>query len=226
MMNKISLKYDQLDSVSLPDERVLAISHTGLSVRRELEVFFALDARLGHQVAQASEPLLGQIRLAWWREQLSLPPAQRAQGDPLLDAIEEVWAGDAGRLVALVDAWEELLGEAPLPVDGVARFAAGRATPITVLAEKAGRAELADDAKRAGECWALVDLAWKTSDPIEREAALSLANEVGRVPPLPRSLGGVRLLYGLARHSLATRKPLFVGRSAAFVALRVGLIGR
>ena len=55
---------------------------------------FALDGRIGRMVLGASEPMLGQMRLAWWRDQLGAPASARPQGDLLLDLIGRTWAGN------------------------------------------------------------------------------------------------------------------------------------
>ena len=86
---------------------------------------FALDGRIGRMVLGASEPLLGQMRLAWWRDQLALPESARPQGDPLLDLIGTEWAGHERALSDLVDGWEALLGERPLSEPAMQEFWAG-----------------------------------------------------------------------------------------------------
>ena len=46
--------------------------------------------------------MLGQMRLAWWREALGKPVADRPRGDRVLDAIGQDWAGREAALVAMV----------------------------------------------------------------------------------------------------------------------------
>lgn len=226
MANDSTSVLDPLATTSFPEERALALAHMAPATRRALKLYFALDARLARQVAQAREPLLGQIRLAWWRDQLKLSAAERAQGDQVLDSVEVMWGSDASALIALVDGWEELLGEAPLTAAAISQFAAGRAQPLAAFIPQTGKEALVDHVTRAGKRWALVDFAWKTSEPVEHEAALDLARQIEGTVILPRSLRGIQVLDRLACHSLKTETPLFAGRSAAFVALRVGLIGR
>ncbi|QSB43808.1 hypothetical protein IDJ81_10630 [Tsuneonella flava] len=226
MANDNTSVLDPLATTTFSEERTLALAHMKPTMRRALKLYFALDARLARQVAQAREPMLGQIRLAWWRDQLKIPAAERAQGDQILDAVEVMWGADASVLLALVDGWEELLGEAPLTAAAISQFAAGRAQPLAAFIQQTEKEALVEQVIRAGKRWALVDFAWKTSEAVEHETALGLARQIESTVTLPRSLRGIQVLDRLACHSLKTATPLFTGRSAAFVALRVGLIGR
>ena len=70
----------------------------------------------GRSSAQAREPLLGQVRLAWWRDRLGQDPADWPAGEPLLAALRG-WQPQFAALAALVDGWELLLGAPPLPSD-------------------------------------------------------------------------------------------------------------
>ena len=58
--------------------------------------------------------MLGQLRLAWWRDRLNDDPAKWPKGEPLLGRLGS-WGERSRALVPLVDGWEALLGE-PLPV--------------------------------------------------------------------------------------------------------------
>lgn len=191
-----------------------------------LRGYLLLDARLGQTVAQAREPLLGQIRLAWWRERIDALRSAGTEGEPLLEEIDASWGAHAPELVALIDGWEELFGDGPLSPETIGAFARARAAPLATLARKSDRGDLAARVACAAERWALVDFAWRTRDHSEREAALDLARSRVDRGRLPRMLGGVRLLGQLASHALATGRPLFADRRAALVAMRVGLIGR
>jgi hypothetical protein len=89
-------------------------------------------------VRTAREPMLAQLKLAWWRDRLAADPAVWPKGEPLLARLAQ-WREPAG-LGALVDGWESLLGEPPLGAGELAAFSEGRA---------AGRAGCA--ARRGGE---------------------------------------------------------------------------
>jgi len=87
------------------------------SRRDAFEALFAIDAAMGDVVARSTEPALGRIKLAWWREQLQAldeapPPAEprlRAAAAQLLplgvsgSALAEIETGWATLLDPEVD---------------------------------------------------------------------------------------------------------------------------
>ncbi len=93
-------------------DRELALLHSPAKVRAALAALWALDAAMGDVVARSSEPALGAIKLAWWRERLealdhSPPPAEPR----LQDAAEQLLArGVSGARLAGIEAgWAALL---------------------------------------------------------------------------------------------------------------------
>jgi 15-cis-phytoene synthase len=195
--------------------------------RAGLDSLLAFDAHLARVVAQARESVLAQVRLAWWRDRLNEAPAAGPAGNPMLAAIEQDLPGREPELAALVDGWEELLGEPPLPTSAIAAFADGRAAAIGAVARIARLDDRAvEGASRAGRRWALADFAFRTSDDRERAAALALAGTVDPPGRLPRQVRGIAVLGALADRAIARREPLLAGRVAPLVALRVGMTGR
>lgn len=189
---------------------------------------FALDGRIGRMVLGASEPMLGQMRLAWWRDQFGQPVAKRPEGDPLLDLIGRTWGGSESALRELVDGWEALLSPRPLSERDRASFIAGRASLARALADRAGSPSAAREAQCAGSLWALADLAIHAQEPGERSAALDEAVEFAHDSlRLPRGLRPLSVIGGLARRSLRLGgRPLVGDRLSPFIALRLGLFGR
>jgi phytoene synthase len=57
------------------------------AARPQLRTLFALDARLQAIMPSAREPMLGAIKLAWWREQLEALDTGLVPGEPLLQAV-------------------------------------------------------------------------------------------------------------------------------------------
>jgi phytoene synthase len=174
--------------------------------------------------------MLGQMRLAWWREMLGKPAAERPRGDAVLDAIGEYWREGARGLVPLVDGWEHILGGDRLGEAAIDAFAEGRAAAL--LDPFGGTAGLADktmqSARSAAEQWALADLASNVSDADER-AIVIRRGLAKRVPAkrLPRELRGLAVLGALARRALERGgRPLLEGRGAALIAARAALFGR
>lgn len=215
-----------LEALPLPQR--LALNYASPPLRGAAGALFALDARLAELVAKANEPLLAQLRLAWWRDELGKPAGNRPKGDPVLDGLGENWAGEEDALAALVDGWEALVGDPPLPEHAIAAFAEGRSGAFAALARLAGLPDAAAPAREAGRAWALADFAAHVTDDAERTVAVRLAGE--RAPEarkLPRALRPLAILHGLGRRALARGGgPLVAGRRDVLAALRLGMFGR
>ncbi|XUU60028.1 hypothetical protein ACRAQ6_10675 [Erythrobacter sp. HA6-11] len=214
-------------SEALSDEQGLALAYTPAELRPRLEAYFALDKRLSQIVAKTTEPMLGQMRLAWWRDVLGQPADARPSGDEVLDAIGIHLAGDETVLIALIDAWEILIVEEKLSEKAILAFARGRAAPFSALdisANEQTREGICD----AGTLWALIDAASHITDAAERSEFLSVARQLPSISRrLPKSMRGLAVLRALARRALETSSfPMMDGRGAALTALRVGLLGR
>lgn len=215
-------------SENLPDETRLALAYSGAKVRDALRIFFEFDLRLSRIVAGTTEPMLGQIRLAWWRDAMKLPEKERPKGDAVLDGISAHWAGREAGLIALVDAWEQMLSEPPLKRSAAQSFAEGRAAPLRVLAKECGFSdEDASSVNNAGLKWALADAASHVAAQGERETLVSVAQEFALPGKVKSPLKGIAVLAALGQRALGMDgAPLMAGRGAALVALRAGLFGR
>lgn len=208
----------------LPAQIELALAHTPAADRDALRLFFELDARLGRIVAGTNEAMLGQMRLAWWRETLAKPIAERPAGDAVLDAIGETLPGREQSLLLLVDGWEYLLAEPPLTKDDAREFARGRACSLIAMFGESG----GGSGDYAAQCWAIADLACNVSLGEERDMLIALGLELGdKSAPLPRRMKGLSILAALSLRSLKNGgRPLMEGRGASLTALRAAFIGR
>ncbi len=213
---------------ALPDELRLALAYAPFRTRELFSIVFLLDTRLAGIVRAASEPLLAQLRLAWWRDELHKPPTSRAKGDPLLDSISAEWCGEEPALAGLVDGWENLVAEPPFPVTTPDRFATGRAQAFSAIARLVGHSAAEDAVELAARRWALADLAGKLSDQEELDLAFGAARALSTLQVrLPRALRPVAVLDGLAQRAISRGGgPLLVGRADALRAIRLGLFGR
>lgn len=211
-------------TAGLPVERRLALAYTPARARGAVLALFALDCRLAAVVRDAREPVLGQIKLAWWREQLLKAPAARPQGEPLLQLIGS-WGEQGGALVALVDGWEAALGDSAEPAAVIAAIAQGRAEGAAALAELLGHAGAAGEAGRAAHGWAVAEFAASSAQGDEAIGAAKLIAAQDWSPlRLPRDLRALVVLYGLARRSRGTG-PILAGPRAGLAAIRLGLCG-
>ncbi len=209
----------------LPTILRLALSYAPRRARKLTLGLMALDCRLAAIVRNSREPLLGQVRLAWWRDRLAESPAVWPEGEPLLGLLC-LWGEKASVLSGLVDGWEAMLGESPLAGDVLARLADGRGGAFGGLAELLNADPEA--AARAGRGWALVDLSGKLGDPQERAEARALAEQLdwSRIN-LPQSLRPLTVLHGLSRRAMRRGEGQLLATSGAgLVAMRLGLLGR
>jgi phytoene synthase len=98
-------------------DRWLACLYAPASARPGLFALFALDCELAQLVASTIEPMLGEIRLAWWRERLEELDAGKAPAQPLLVALRDhalpVLRG--AELAGLEDRWLPLIGSDDVP---------------------------------------------------------------------------------------------------------------
>lgn len=181
-------------------ERALAVDYAPVFLRGGLQVLFALDERFGTIVANTTEPTIGLVRLAWWRETLERLDGAAAPAEPLLTAIgaEIIARGVAGRALAdIEDGWAALLDGEP---DGAAVARHGRERGGKLFRAAADLLSSADEAVvAAGVGWALSDLAHRHSDPVvkaeaRRQALVALATAPRRWPKPLRPLGALAVL--------------------------------
>lgn len=214
--------------IPIPIPQTLALSYSPLADRDIWRCYFALDAHLAELVRKTSEPLLGQIRLAWWRDRLREPSGSWLKGNPLLAQIAEEWGQHASDLAPLVDGWEHLLAESPIEISDIEGFADGRARAFGALAALLHASGQPEVVRGAAMIWALADLASHSADDKERRrvqrAALKITSDQRSLAPRLRPLA---ILAGLGKRSLANGcTPLFSGRRAALATMRLGMFGR
>ena len=212
---------------TLPPEIELALAYTARVYRPALRIFFELDLRFARILSGTNEPMLGQMRLAWWRETLSKPLGERPSGDAVLDAIGEHWAGREEHLQKLVDGWENLLAEPPLGAEDARAFVSGRAGAMAgAFGDQAGEWD-ASGANNVARYWAFADLAANVSLDEEREMLVSLALEQTRPSRLRAPFKGVAVLGALSLRSLEKGgRPVMEGRGASITAIRAAFFGR
>ncbi len=195
------------DISSLTDpERALALSHAAAESRAALAVLWALDERMGAIVAAARDPLIGSMRLVWWRDALEALDDQSAKvpAEPLLQALAAslLPAGVRGTdMAALETGWAALLEGETLTPDQIDSHGAGRGAPLFRLSARLLGQEPADiDAAGAG--WALADLGHRTQSIESRgQARVAALDRLAQVDigRWPRSLRPLGLLVMFAR---------------------------
>ena len=115
--------YEASSGLSPPQK--LAITYAPVSVRAQFEWLLALDQRLLSVLHRASEPMIAQLRLSWWRDALKAPCDKRPKGEPLLAGLGalEPDAHILGAALALVDAYEILATDDDIHQQNTARAA-------------------------------------------------------------------------------------------------------
>lgn len=194
-------------------ERALAIGYAPADRREALWALFALDARLRAIALAAREPMIGLMRLTWWREALERLDRAPAPAEPLLRELERVVRPFVmgATLAGLTDAWELLLEEPDW-----AAVARARAGVFGIAADMLGASD--PRVERVGEAWARVDLArdWPAGSP--DPALLAGAYRT----PWPRALRPLGALGLLARADMeAKSRPGSPARVARLLAHRL-----
>lgn len=209
----------------LPPEAELALAWSGPKVRGPLSIALQFDRRLARIVGRTHEPMLGQMRLAWWREALGKPVSARPRGDVVLDGLGHHWEGREAALLPMVDAWEVLVTAQSLGRAEADAFGAGRGSFFAGLSGIADDPALTDRLSAAGRRWALADAAAGVSDAAERAMLVESGRAVGKVGArIPAGLRGIAVLEALAIRALARGgRPLIEGRGASLAALRAAI---
>jgi phytoene synthase len=186
----------------------------------------ALDARLATLIRRSTEPMLAQLRLAWWREAISQQPEQWPQGEPILATLRS-WNKATPTAVALVDAWEALTAPSPLAASSLKAFADGRGAAAAALADVLHSSPDREAARQLGQVWALEDLAMRLGRDDERSTAVALAEMLPRqLPRVSRPLRPLRVLAGLSRRRRRSGREDGASSPAAMLeAVKLGLLG-
>ena len=196
-------------------------------MRAALAALFSLDERFGQVVASTSEPMIGLMRLAWWREALEKLDHDRAPAEPLLRQLaDHVLPHNVtgAKLAAIEDGWSALIDGEP-DADAIARHGRERGRNLFT----AGAAILGAEAVRlagAGEIWALVDLGYRHSDAQVRTNALAQARRLIAAVPnqrWPKAARPLAALFTLAIRDARRDKRIqgSPGRLLRMLALRL-----
>lgn len=151
-------------------QRVLAVAAG--QARERAERLFMLDNECAHIARVAREPIMAQIRLAWWRDGIaSVEPRPEHRSDDM-DALRALEGFDEIRAhcIAMIDGWEELiLFDGTDPGAMLAAFAQGRGGGLF--------AAMGQGQGNEGAIWALWDVAGHLSDEALAEQATSLGRQ-------------------------------------------------
>ena len=135
----------------------LAVAYVPAIYRPAFTLLLQIDERLAGILKSAREPMIAQIKMAWWREAFGNAPHLRPKGEPLLQLLND--SNDVippAALDALVSAWEMLLGQNSWDQQVTNGHADLRAEAIfQTYARWVGSTQ---DVQPVGRAWALADL--------------------------------------------------------------------
>lgn len=196
--------YGDLDA-GLDADRRLALSYVPPSDWPSVAALWALDAALGAVLAGRREPMVGRIKLAWWREALERLDREPPPAQPVLEALAAsvLPRGISGvELSGLEEGWAILVEPGPLAPADLDAYAVNRGGRLFRQTARLLGAESSPEVEQAGRGWALADLARHSREPEEAEAAFEATGAVlpdFRWPPRLRPLG---MLAALARRDV------------------------
>jgi phytoene synthase len=179
---------------------------------------------LADVVSSTTEPALGAIRLAWWRERLEELDRGAVSAEPRLRAIARQLLGlgiTGAELSKLEDAWLPLLAPFPWEQEAVEGLKLRGRVLFGIAARLLGGNPALAEAP--GELWSLVDGAQHCSDPESRELLVAEARRVlsGATGRIPRQVRPLTVLAALAAADLVRRG----GMARVAAALRHRLLG-
>lgn len=188
----------------LDPDRILALSYVPARHRPAIEALWRLDAALGGALAGGREPMIGRIKLAWWREALERLDREQAPPEPVLQALAAhvLPAGIEGaELAEMEEAWAVLLSGEPLTPADLDLYGKKRGGLLFAFCGRILGAEAS-----GGEAWALADLARRSANAADADSALAASRGFAtcKVPARARALG---MLAALARRDGETGRP-------------------
>ena len=146
--------------MDLDPDRTLALAYVPAAARPAVAALWRLDVAFGAILATGTQPLISQMRLAWWREALERLDHAPPPAEPVLQALSaHILPRVTGtELAAMEEGWLMLLSEAPLNEGELGRYAAMRGGLLfAYTARLLGGPDF--PVARAGEAWVLADLA-------------------------------------------------------------------
>lgn len=162
-------------------DRDLVRLHWPVRLRNAFDTLLLLDDRLAEVALGASQPALGAIKLAWWRDQLAALDTQPPPPEPLLERVAaELLPRElsGATLGSLAEGWMALLDEAADPAPrGRALF--GMLGHLLGTEAAGGEAfSRADLARRTGERGWLAPCPSEKSPPAARP--ITMLDALGR----------------------------------------------
>lgn len=186
-------------------ERDLSLMYAPDAQRAGLRAIWQLDARMRRIFTGGGEPVLGQIKLAWWEERLLASAGGEVPAEPLLRRLAALAVCDDGfatELGRIAGAWRELPAERPWPTMSVDAYARSRGRGLIDGFARTVGAAGDERLSLAGEAYAIDDLTGLAADPDERAALREHASERWRSTSgfvWPRAMRPIGMIFALAK---------------------------
>src|ERR1044072_1434358 len=106
-----SVTADQELAAAIGADRVRMLRQVPADVRPAFEALWQIDAAMGDVIARSTQPALGAVKLAWWRDRLKELDGGKVPAEPRLQAAAEhlLPRGISGAALSeLVDGWAAL----------------------------------------------------------------------------------------------------------------------
>lgn len=165
-------------TLSIDPEIALSMAYAPADKRSALETIWMLDAQLGGIVRSTSEPMIGAMRLTWWRDAIEGLANAPAPAEPLLQRLQAELIGGGqgvGQLPDIAEGWIVLLDPLPLSHEALGDYAEQRGGVLFSQISRRLGAQDTPGIAQAGAGWALVDFAFHCRDRVTAGQALSLA---------------------------------------------------
>lgn len=176
--------------------RYLATLYAPAALRPALFAIHALDLALLDVATTTTDPMVGQIRLAWWRERIAELGQRAAPAQPILAALTS-----AGVTPASLDGFDDpslaLIDGSPL------EWAEQRGERLFAAISVALGVPVAPDTLAAGRGWAAVDGWWRGY--LQQHDAAKLLADAPRKSPTP--LRPLLALVAVARRDARRTDP-------------------
>ena len=165
-------------------DRDLVRLYWPVELRPAFDALFGIDDAMAEVVASSTQPALGAIRLAWWREALERLDSKSPPPEPRLQSAfaSLLPRGITGaELAGLEDGWATLLDEEP----DIERIGTRGARLFAIAAQLLGvRDPLLDSAGRLYALGEAIRHGWATHLPMEEMHMLSRHRFPRRLRPL------------------------------------------
>lgn len=188
-------------------DRYVATLFAPAAARPQLFALHAFDLALAEVVRTTTEPQIGMIRLAWWRDSVERVREKPITGEPVLAAVAAA-ALDTGGLAVLAEAHMDVFDGAEIGESGAQLFRCAAA--LLGAEDEAGLAD-------AGRFWAQANARRRGA-----EAAVSMPDRMRFSPPVRP----VTALAAVARRDAAGKREPRGAAGRQFAILRHVLTGR